>query len=160
MEVIRKSNAGQGFGVAGFVLGLIALILSFIPCLGMYAMLPGVIALVFSLIALSQAISANAPRGLILAALIISIAGTTIAVWQFVNLRRAAETIEREFPDSIREDIGNEIRDNIRRALRDGIEGIDMQDDDSLEVDSEGMIEQLERLEGIDEPDPVPIPEK
>lgn len=81
----KKSNAGQGLGIAGLVLGIIALIISFIPCLGIWALVPGIIAIVLSAVALSQAKKANASRGLIIAALVISILGTVIAgVWGYV----------------------------------------------------------------------------
>ncbi|MFO7923549.1 MAG: hypothetical protein R6U58_07635 [Bacteroidales bacterium] len=153
MDEKGRSNAGQGFGVAGFVIGLIALIISFIPCLGMYALVPGIIALVFCLIAFSQASSANAPRGLIIAALIISVVGTSIAAWQLHTIRRATTGLDKFGPEpdeTFRDDIGNEIRENIRRAL-DGLEDyehIDSLEDDTIEFDSKEMIEQLEKLEG------------
>lgn len=33
MEENKTSNAGQGLGIAGLVLGIITLIISFIPCI-------------------------------------------------------------------------------------------------------------------------------
>lgn len=143
----KGSGAGQGFGVAGFVLGLIALILSFIPCLGMYALLPGVVALIFSAIAFSQANRANAPKGLIIAALVISLTGTLIASWQWVMIQRAKTGFERlntEFPETVQD----EIKENIRRALEGAEIHRDAADDDTLDTDSDEMIEELERLEG------------
>lgn len=149
MDDQRRSNAGQGLGVAGFVVGLIALILSFIPCLGMYALVPGIIALILSAVAFSQASSANAPRGLIIAALIISVLGSSIAAWQLVTIRRAATGIERIGP-GMEGTIGDEIRENIRRAIEgiDDFGDIDSIPADSTEFDSKGMLEELERLEG------------
>ena len=90
----NKSNAGQGLGIAGLVLGIIALIISFIPCLGMYALIPGVIAIVLSAIAFSQAKNANASKGLIIAALVISILGTAIAGVQFFLLKKGLSTVK------------------------------------------------------------------
>ncbi|MFP4365801.1 MAG: hypothetical protein ACLFQA_01795 [Bacteroidales bacterium] len=142
----KGSGAGQGFGVAGFVLGLIGLILSFIPCLGMYALLPGVIALLFSAIAFSQANRANAPKGLIIAAIVISLTGTLIASWQLIMIRRATTGFERvntEFPETVQD----EIKENIRQALEDTEIHRDTDGDDTLVTDSDEMIEELERLE-------------
>jgi hypothetical protein len=144
MEEVRKSTAGQGLGVAGFVIGLIALVLSFIPCLGMYALIPGLIALIFSVIAFSQASSANSSRGLIISALVISIVATTIATWQFRMIRKAT-SIGTEFRESVDEDFGDEIRNKIRRALED-IDP-DQHPEDTLEFDSEDMLKELEKLE-------------
>ncbi len=147
-----SSGAGQGFGVAGFVIGIITLILSFIPCLGMYAIIPGVLALVFAIIGYSQAASANAPRGLIIAALVIAIVGTSVAAWQLTIVHRATRGIEkigRDFPGTIRDEIGDEIRDNIRRAIEGLEEGVDPDTIpyDTVRFDSDEMIEELERLE-------------
>ena len=150
MEEIKKSNAGQGFGVAGFVLGLVALILSFIPCLGMWAFAPGALAVIFSVVALSQASSANAAKGLIIAALIISILGTAIASWQFVTIRRAASGLGKfgtEFQETFSDDFGDELRNNIRRALKDTAD-TEAIEEDTTAMDTEEMIRELERLEG------------
>lgn len=91
----QQTNAGQGFGIAGLVLGIIALVISFIPCLGMWAIVPGIIAIVLSALGMSQATKANASKGLLIAALVISIVGTAIAGWQFIVLRTAADKIEQ-----------------------------------------------------------------
>jgi hypothetical protein len=146
MEEVRKSTAGQGLGVAGFVIGIVALILSFIPCLGMYALVPGIIALIFSVIAFSKASSANAARGLIISALIISVLATSIASWQMMVFRRAATDIGDGFKESFHEDFGDEIREKIRRAIEDE-EVIEESPDDTLRSDSEKMLKELERLE-------------
>lgn len=122
MDEQPKSTAGQGLGIAGFVLGLIALIISFIPCLGMYALLPGIIAIVLSAIALSQASKTNAAKGLIIAALVVSIIGTSIAAWQFFALRTASKNIEKygvEFKEAFMDEFGEELKDEMREAAKD-----------------------------------------
>ncbi len=88
-----KSNAGQGLGIAGFVLGVIALIISWIPCLGMYALIPGIIAIILSAIGFSQANKAGASKGLIIAALIVSILGSAIAGYQYYALSNTTSQI-------------------------------------------------------------------
>ncbi len=72
MEEHYKSTAGQGFGVAALVVGIIALILSFIPCIGVIALLPAVVGIVFGVIAFMQANRGNGAKGLIISALIVS----------------------------------------------------------------------------------------
>lgn len=153
-----SSGAGQGFGVAGFVIGIIALIISFIPCLGMYAIIPGILALVFAIVGYTQASGANAPRGLIVAAFVISVIATSIAVWQLATLRKATRGIERigrEFPGTIRDEIGDEIRENIRRAIEGLEEGVDPDTipHDTIRIDADEMIKELERLEAEEVPD-------
>jgi hypothetical protein len=75
-----KSSAGQGLGLAALVLGIIAFVISFIPCIGILAIIPGIVAIILSIVAFSQANKENAAKGLIIAALVISILGTAIAI--------------------------------------------------------------------------------
>lgn len=82
-EQAVKTKAGMGLGIAGFVLGLVALIISFVPCLGTWALIPGVVGIILSAIALSMATRGNGAKGLIIAALIVSIIGTGIAGYQW-----------------------------------------------------------------------------
>ncbi len=95
----QKSNAGQGLGIAGFILGIIALIISWIPCLGMYALIPGIIAIILSAIAFSQAKKADASKGLIIAALVVSILGSAIAGYQYYVLSSAASQLSTGLDD-------------------------------------------------------------
>jgi hypothetical protein len=83
-----KTNAGQGLGIASLIIGILAIIMSVIPCIGLIAIIPGVIALVFSIIALNQASNGNGAKGIIIAALVISILATSISIlWGFVFSR-------------------------------------------------------------------------
>lgn len=120
MEENKTSNAGQGLGIAGLVLGIIALIISFIPCLGMYALIPGVIAIVLSAIGFSQASKVNAKKGLLIAALIISIVGTSIAAWQFYIFKNAPSKLEqfgKEFKKAIEEELNEDELKNLEDAM-------------------------------------------
>ena len=110
----KQSNAGQGLGIAGLVLGIIALIISFIPCFGWYALVPGAIAIILSAIAFSQAKKAETAKGMIIAALIISIVATTIAIVQITFfagvMKNAKDNIEQienwsdEFKDHVNDE--------------------------------------------------------
>ena len=109
-----ETTAGQGFGIAGLIIGLIALIIAFIPCVGLIALVPGIIAVVLSLIGLAQANQNNGAKGLIIAALVVSILATTIAaIWGIVIggvsrdshrwLDRVERVIERSDRESVKE---------------------------------------------------------
>ncbi len=111
----EKTNAGQGLGIAGFVLGLIALIISFIPCLGMYALVPGIIAIILSAIGFSQANKNNGAKGLIIAALVVSILGTIIAGWQYYAISHVANT----YVDAL-ENFDDEFKDAMEDIEEDG----------------------------------------
>ncbi len=112
VEHTAKTNAGQGFGIAGLVVGLLALILAFIPCVGVIAIGPGAIAIVLSVVGLIQANQGNGAKGLIIAALVVSIVATGIAaVWGIViggitrDSHRFTERVERMVERTDREDL-------------------------------------------------------
>ena len=84
MDEQEKTKAGQGFGIASLILGILALLIALIPCIGIFALIPGVVAIVLAIVGLSQASKANGAKGVIIAGLVISILGTTIAaIWLF-----------------------------------------------------------------------------
>lgn len=78
MEEI-KSNAGQGLGTAGLILGILAIPLGIIPCTFVLGILFGLAGIVLSIVALTQANRYNAPKALIIAALTCSILGFSFA---------------------------------------------------------------------------------
>lgn len=74
-------NAGKGMSIAGLVLGILAAVFSFVPCLGMWAIVPGIIGLILSIVGMKQAGAAGAPKGLAIGGLITSIVGIAIAAY-------------------------------------------------------------------------------
>lgn len=101
-----KTDAGQGLGIAGFVLGILALILAFIPCIGILALIPGIIGITLSAIALTQANSGNGSKGLIIAALIISILATAVGtIWPLVIKKQIEHVVEDETGKTIEENL-------------------------------------------------------
>ena len=102
MEEI-KSNAGQGLGTAGLILGIMAIPLGIIPCTFLLGILFGLAGIVLSIVALKQANQWNAPRALIIAALTCSILGFTFAAaWTIAlsgrnsPIRRLIEAIQND----------------------------------------------------------------
>ncbi len=149
MEENKAPNAGQGLGIAGLVLGIIALIISFIPCLGMWAIVPGIIAVILSGIGFSQASKANAKKGLIIAALVISLVGTAIAAWQFYIFRNAPDKIEefgKEFQKAIEEELDAEDLEDLEEAME-ALEGeIEEITEESIEEAVEAVTEAVEEV--------------
>lgn len=149
MEDNIRSNAGQGLGIAGLVLGIIALIISFIPCLGAWAMIPGIVAIVFSAIGYSQASKENASKGIIIAALVLSILGTSIAAWQIYMLQNASTQIEKfgkEIQKSIDEELDDEDMKDLEKAMEE-LEGqIEEITDDSMQEAAKAASEALKEF--------------
>ena len=82
------------FSIAGFVIGVLSLVFSFIPCIGMYSAIPGFIGLVLSVIAFVKAKQGNSPKGLAIAAVVICLFAVIIAGWQYTVWQKATEKID------------------------------------------------------------------
>ena len=67
-----KNNTGQNLGIAALITAIITFVLAVIPCVGLIAIIPGIIAIVLASVGLSQATRNNSPRGVLLAGLIIA----------------------------------------------------------------------------------------
>ena len=135
MEKI-KTNAGHGLGVAGLVLGILSLFMAFIPCVGVIAIGPGVIAIVLSILGLVQANKNNGAKGINIAALIISGLGTLIAcVWLFVFVGIAS--LDEDQIEGMVEDVIEEVVRGTKSCntdLQDELDKLEMQLD-SLKID-------------------------
>jgi hypothetical protein len=149
----QKSTAGQGFGIAGLILGIIAFIFAFIPCFGWVALIPGLIAIALSIVALSQANKANGAKGLIIAALVVSIFGTSVAILQgFIFAGVMSEgshwknRLERVIDEEIGEDLDEAFKDveeELEDALKELEEGLDDAFKDMEEIpDEEKAVEE------------------
>jgi hypothetical protein len=87
----RYESISNGFGITGLVLGIVTLLVSFIPCFGVFAFIFGVIAILISLIGLVVALKHNHPKGLIIGALLTSLLGCGIAYSQYAAMQGIAE---------------------------------------------------------------------
>ena len=133
-----KTNSGQGLGIAGLVLGIIAIMICFIPCVGILAIVPGLVGVTLSAIAYNQAVKGNGARGVIIAALVISILGSSIALLQGLGLsylknrpevfRKLEHRIEKEADKQIEnfDDAGKEMEKVLEQ-----LENVD----DSIHID-------------------------
>ncbi len=90
----KSSNTPQVLGIIGLVFGIIALVISFIPCLGLYAIFPGVLAIILSVVGLVLANKSEGSKGLIIAALVISIIATLVSGYQYYVLSRTASNLQ------------------------------------------------------------------
>lgn len=78
-------------GLVGLILGIIAAVIAWIPCLGVYAFFPGVVGLILSAIGLR-----HVKKGIAIAGLICSVVGTGIASYQWYVLNKAGEQLNKE----------------------------------------------------------------
>jgi hypothetical protein len=90
----RPSNS---LGTAGFVVGIIGLVFSFIPIIGVVAWPLVILGIVFSAVGISRASKGRATnKGLAIAGLVVSIVGLVMCVLWAAVLGKAANDVEEE----------------------------------------------------------------
>ena len=157
MEENIQTNAGQGFGIAALVLGIIALVTAVIPCIGILALVPGILGIIFAIIALMQASQHNGAKALIIVALVMASLGTAIStVWVMVFSTPAVMTnsVMKTFRNTIHfdnltkslHDLNKEINHDIDKAG--GTYTITIKKTNTATQDS--LVKKLEELEGND----------
>jgi hypothetical protein len=148
----HKSTAGQGLGIAGLVMGIMAIPMGIIPCTFYIGVIFGIIGIVLSLVALSQAKRGFGPKTLIIAALICSIIGLTFAsVVGFTITRHGAHIIREIIDNNVNKD---EIYNDIRKGAKDALDDLE-NDTAAWEEQSpdnlKNMTDTLKTLEGESE---------
>ncbi len=141
----QKTSAGQGLGVAGLVIGILAAILALIPCIGWIAIIPGVIALALTLVAFSQANKGNGSKGVIIGALVVSIIAISIGLVQIIffaavtteggTIMNKIEKVAKEFEDEFEDEYGKDFEEALEDVEK------------SMEKIGEDLEETMERLE-------------
>jgi hypothetical protein len=81
-------------GLVGMILGILAVVISFVPCLGMYAMYPGIVGIIFSALGLRKV-----KKGMAIAGLVCSVLGTSIATWQFYAIKEGVEELNKNIEE-------------------------------------------------------------
>jgi hypothetical protein len=112
-----KNNSGQNLGIAALITAVITFVLAVIPCVGLIAIIPGIIAIVLATVGLSQAGRANAPRGVLVAGLIIGIVASLISISQIFVAGKIAQKADH-WPNNI-QNIINDVQDNVTKEIED-----------------------------------------
>jgi hypothetical protein len=147
------NNSGQNLGIAALITAIITFVLAVIPCVGLIAIIPGIIAIVLASIGLSQAQRNDSPRGVILAGLIIAIVASLISFSQYFVAGKFADQIKNDKWSNKIEEIVNDVQDNVVRDLEDANVSIKVEDgDEKVEInigtgksDKEKTLEDLEK---------------
>ena len=85
-------------GIASMVLGIVGLVISFIPCLGTYGIFLTVPGLVLGAGAITKASkNGGAGKGVAVAGLVCSIIGSVIAGWQWYAINKASKELSGSF---------------------------------------------------------------
>ncbi len=143
-----KNNSAQNLGIAALITAILAFVIAVIPCIGVIAPILGIIAIVLAAVGLSQAARNNAPRGVLIAGLVVAIIACLVSVSQITWL----EKIGHKIPQNV-EKIVNDVQDNVLKDLKDADVSIKISSGgDSVEIkanaskkDREKMLEELEK---------------
>ncbi len=142
-----KSNSGQSLGIAALITAIITFVIAVIPCVGLIAIIPGIIAIVLASVGLSQATRSDSPRGVLVAGLIIGIVASLISVSQYLVAGKFAD----KWPNNI-EKIVNDVQENVIKEMEDANVSIKVENgDEKVEInidntkkDKEQTLEELE----------------
>jgi hypothetical protein len=150
MEEI-KNNTGQSLGIAALITAIITFVLAVIPCVGLIAIIPGIIAIVLAAVGLSQASRNNSPRGVLVAGLIIAIIASMISVSQIFVGVKIAQKADR-WPNNIN-NIIKDVQDHVNKEIEDANVSIKVESNgDKVEINaSSDKKDQVKTLENLEE---------
>ncbi|MCU0474187.1 MAG: hypothetical protein MUC93_12630 [Bacteroidales bacterium] len=150
-----KNNTGQNLGIAALITAILTFVLAVIPCVGLIAIIPGIIAIVLASVGLSQAARNDSPRGVLVAGLIIGIVACLIAFSQIFVAGKIAQQADK-WPKQI-ENIVNDVQENVVKELENANVSIKIESNgDVVEIntntDKKDREQTLEELEKANEP--------
>ncbi|MDY0097778.1 MAG: DUF4190 domain-containing protein [Bacteroidales bacterium] len=150
-EKAAERPAGQSLGIAALITGIVTFVLAAIPCVGMIAIIPGIVAIVLASVGLSQAGRSGAPRGLLIAGLVIAVVASLISFSQIFVAGEIAKKAENKFSGEI-ETVIRDIRENVLKDLEDASVSIKVESNgEKVEINAEtnkgDRVKELEELE-------------
>lgn len=151
----RGQQSGSTLGIAALITAIITFVLAVIPCVGLIALIPGIIAIVLASVGLSQASRNDSPKGVLLAGLIIAIIATMISFSQVFVAGKIAQNADK-WPNKI-EEIMNDVETEVKNNLEDVNVSIKIDaNGDSVEIkaktDKQDKVQKLEDLEKSNAP--------
>ena len=146
-----KNNTGQNLGMAALITAIITFVLAVIPCVGLIAIIPGIIAIVLAAVGLSQAARNNSPRGMLIAGLIIGILAMLISLSQVFVAGKIAKNFDK-WPGDI-QNVIKDVQDNVIKDLEDANISIKVESNgEKVEINTNSnkkdLEQKLEDLEG------------
>jgi hypothetical protein len=150
MEELRN-NSAQNLGIAALITAIITFVLAVIPCVGLIAIIPGIIAIILASVGLSQASRSNAPRGVLIAGLIIAVLASMISLSQVFVAGKIAKNADK-WPNEI-QNIVNDVQENVIKELEDANVNIKIESNgETVEINTssnkQSQEKKLEALEG------------
>jgi hypothetical protein len=147
-----KNNSGQNLGVAALVTAIVTFVLAVIPCVGLIAVIPGIIAIILASVGLSQASRSNSPKGMLIAGLVIGIIASMISVSQVFFASKIARHADK-WPSEI-QNIVKDVQDDVLKDLEDANVSIKIESNgEKVEINTgtknSDKEQKLEEMEGV-----------
>jgi hypothetical protein len=143
-----KNNQGSGLAVGALITGIIAFLMAVIPCIGMAAFIPAVIAIVLGIVGLSRS---NNNSGMLVGGLVIGVIALVLSFSQGFLISKVAH-----HSDSWANDIEKAVKE-ISTEINNDIDGKNFtvkisNDNDTIEVKAttkeSDLEDKLDELEG------------
>lgn len=144
-----RNNSSQNLGIAALITAIITFVLAVIPCVGLIAIIPGIIAIILASVGLSQASRSNSPKGLLIAGLIIAIIASLISISQIFVAGKLANRADK-WPEGI-QNIINDVQDNVIKDLENSDVNIKIENNgETIQINKNrrDQVKVLEDLEG------------
>lgn len=149
MEEVRN-NSAQNLGIAALITAIITFVLAVIPCVGLIAIIPGIIAIILASVGLSQASRNNAPKGVLIAGLIIAVLASLISISQVFVAGKIAKNADK-WPNEI-QNVINDVQDNVIKELEENNVNIKIESNgETVEINASSMKKDKEqKLEDLE----------
>lgn len=145
----NQRPAGQTLGIAALITAIITFVMAVIPCIGIIAIIPGIIAIVLAGIGLSQASRSDSPRGVSIAGMIIAVIASLIAFSQIFVAGRIARRADK-WPNEIH-NIVNDVQDEVMKDLKDEHISIKIENGEGDKVEITTTIDKKDREQTLEE---------
>jgi uncharacterized membrane protein YgaE (UPF0421/DUF939 family) len=148
-----KDKTGQNLGIAALITAIVTFVLAVIPCVGLIAIIPGIIAIVLASVGLSHATQNDSPRGVLIAGLVIGIVATLISFSQVFVAGKIAEKADK-WPNKI-EEIMTDVQEDVLKDLEDANVSIKIESgDEKIEINTNaGKLDREQTLEELEKGD-------
>ena len=149
----NTKNTGHGMGVAALIMGVISIVVAFIPCVGLFAFFTAVVAIVLGAIAISQASRVQAPKGLGIGGLVTGAFALIISIAQVVFF--AGFSNQLDFVGDRLEEVFEDVEKEMMEDFESGDFKITIEDgEDKIEIEGsankKNLRDKLEQLEGVE----------
>lgn len=149
---LNPKPAGQTLGIAALVTAIVTFVIAVIPCVGLIAVIPGIIAIVLASVGLSQAARNESPRGVLLAGLIIGVIATLISMSQIMVAGKISDKFNKQWGGDI-ENVIRDVQKDVLKGLEDANVDIRVENgDESVQIQvGEGREDRRRQLEELEE---------